>query len=450
MHPAEIENLLKRVTKPAEEALRLHPLYRGKVQIMPKCPVRGPGDFAIWYSPGVAAPCRAIRQHPDLVFEFTNKGNTVAVVSDGTRILGLGDIGPEAGLPVMEGKALLFKYLGGVDAFPLCLRTHGVDELINAVKYLEPSFGAVNLEDISQPNCFSVMRRLQEELNIPVWHDDQQGTAVVILAAMLNALKLVEKDPRRVKIALIGAGAAGVATYHLLKLYGIDVARLVACDSKGTLHRSRTDLEVVQNRFAEKWAICCETNTERITGGVAEALSGADVCVAVSQGGAIRPEWVRAMARDAVVFACANPEPEIWPWEAKTAGAQIVGTGRGDFPNQINNSLAFPGVFRGALDVRAGRISDEMGLAAADALATFAEVRGISEDDILPRMEEWDVYPRIAAAVGVQAVRQGLARFSPDSQKLYEAAKATIKGAREAVDVLLRADVIAEMHNKAT
>jgi len=438
------EELLARARKPAEDALRLHPLYHGKVQVLPKCPIRDVADFAVWYSPGVAAPCLAIRDDPAQVYEHTNKGNTIAVVSDGTRVLGLGDIGPEAGLPVMEGKALLFKYLGGVDAVPLCLGTRDPDELIRAVRLLEPSFGGINLEDIAQPKCFRVLDALRAEMTIPVWHDDQQGTATVILAALLNALKVVGKELHRVRIALVGIGAANVATYRLLKAAGVDPAAIVACDSRGTLHPGRADVEARQAEFVDKWRACRESNGDGVVGGIAEALRGADVCVALSRPDPdlIRPEWVRQMNRDAVVFACANPLPEIWPWDAREAGARVVGTGRGDFPNQVNNSLVFPAVFRGTLDVRARTISDGMALAAAAELARCAEERGISETDVVPRMSEWEVVPRVAAAVGLKAQEQGLARLTRTGEELRQQAGALIRRAREATRLLMESGVI--------
>lgn len=435
---------LAKAGKPAEEAMRLHPFYRGKVQMMPKCAVRGLEDFSTWYTPGVAAPCRAIAEDPALVYEHTNKGNTIAVVSDGTRVLGLGDIGPEAGLPVMEGKALLFKYLGGVDAVPLCLNTKDPDELIRTVKLIEPAFGGINLEDIAQPKCFRVLDRLREELAIPVWHDDQQGTATVLLAGLINALGVVGKNIEAVRIAMIGVGAANVAAFRLLSAAGVDPAGIIACDSRGVLHTGRSDLEAAQETYAEKWHICQHTNAEHVTGGVADAMRGADAVVAFSapRPGIIEPRWIRTMAARPIVFACANPEPEIWPWEAHEAGAAVVATGRSDFPNQLNNSLCFPGMFRGVLDVRARRISDQMALAAARALAEFAQARGIDEDSILPRMDEWDAHPRVAAAVGIKAQEQKLARLHRSAAVLFEEARLAIRNARDATTALMREQII--------
>ncbi len=437
------EELLAKAQKPAEEALRLHAYYKGKIQTAPKCPIRGIEDFSIWYTPGVAAPCRAIQAQPDLVYAHTNKANTIAVVSDGTRVLGLGDIGPEAGLPVMEGKALLFKYLGGVDAVPICLGTKDPAEIIRTVKILEPSFGGINLEDIAMPKCFHVLRECRRASSIPVWHDDQQGTGTVLLAALLNALKVVGKDIGQVCIAMIGMGAANIPTYRYLKASGADPGRIVACDLGGILGRSRHDYESNPD-FGEQWAVCVESNREQRRGGIAEALAGADVCVAFSAGGIIKPEWVRVMARDAIVFACANPVPEIWPWEATAAGARIVATGRSDFSNQVNNSLVFPAVFRGALDVRARTITDEMAMAAAHELARCAETKGLHDGYILPAMDEWEVVPRVAVATAMKAQEQGVAQLLKTAEELQRSAEEKIRESRKALAVLTGEGVIAQ------
>jgi len=439
------DELLARAQKPNEDSLRLHPFYRGKVQIMPKCAIRGPGDWSVWYTTGVAAPCKAIVAHPERVYDYTNKGNVIAIVSDGTRVLGLGDIGPEAGLPVMEGKALLFKYFGGVDAVPLCIRATDEDAIVQVVKALEPSFGGVNLEDLAQPKCFRVLERLRAELRIPVWHDDQQGTATVVLAALMNALKLVGKALGSVKIAMIGMGAANVAVYQLLKTAGMDTARVIACDRKGTLHDNRADIRRVREVFREKWQICLETNVDRVVGSIAEALRGADVCIAFSQSGpgVIAPAWVRGMARDAIVLACANPVPEIWPWEALEAGARIVATGRSDFPNQVNNCLAFPGIFRGVLDAGARAITDEMATAAARELAACAEVAGLRDDRILAAMADEHVAARVAAATAMMAQRQGVARVSLTEADAYRHALSAIRSAQAATQALCRDGIIA-------
>ncbi len=436
------EELLAKAQKPAEEALRLHAYYKGKIQTAPKCPIQGSADFSIWYTPGVAAPCRAIQSQPDLVYEHTNKANSIAVVSDGTRVLGLGDIGPEAGLPVMEGKALLFKYLGGVDAVPICLGTKDPAEIIRTVKLLEPSFGGINLEDISMPKCFRVLNEARHVCGIPVWHDDQQGTGTVLFAALLNALKVVGKGMAQVRIAMIGMGAANIPTYRFLKAGGADPGNIVACDLGGILGRHRQEYE--SNRdYVEHWTVCAESNRDQRRGGIAEALNGADVCVAFSAGGIIKPEWVRRMASNAIVFACANPVPEIWPWEAKAAGARIVATGRSDFPNQVNNSLVFPGIFRGALDVRAKTITDEMAMAAAHELAACAEARGLSDEYILPTMDEWEVVPRVAVVTALKGQEQGVARLRKTSEDLHRAAEGKIREARKALEVLTNEGVIA-------
>ncbi len=431
------EELLARAKKPAQDAMRLHPYYRGKIEMVSKCAVRDFNDFAIWYTPGVAAPCRAIAEDQELVYEHTNKWNSVAVVSDGTRVLGLGDIGPEAGLPVMEGKALLFKYLGGVDAIPICLDTKDPEEIVTAVKWLQPSFGGINLEDIAQPKCFHILDTLRREMDIPVWHDDQQGTAAVTLAGLINGLKFVGKRIDQVKVAMIGAGAANIAVARVMMAAGIDPKKIIMCDSKGTLHKGRKELKETHK---EKWEICLKTNREDIVGGIPEAMKGTDVVIALSKPGpdTIKQEWIAEMARDPIVFACANPIPEIWPWEAKEAGAKVVATGRSDFPNQVNNSLGFPGIFRGTLDVRARTITDEMCIAAAYELAKTAEDRGISEDYLIPTMDDWEVFPREAVAVAMKAQEQGVARLKLREEELYERALTLIKRAREETQLLMK------------
>lgn len=434
------EELLAHAVQPSADALRLHPFYHGKVQTALRCRVRDLNDFAIWYTPGVAAVCNAIAKNPDLAYEMTNKWNTVAVVSDGTRVLGLGDIGPLAGLPVMEGKALLYKYLGGVDAWPIMLDTKDPDKIIDTVLTLQPGFGGVNLEDLSQPKCFHILDTLRERAAIPVWHDDQQGTATVTLAGLINALKIVGKKISDVRIAFVGSGASNVACSRLIFHAGANPANCLMVDSRGILHKGRDDIEKRKTEFKQKWNLCLTTNVEGRAGDIAEAINGADVLIALSTPGpgVIQKEWIEKMARDAIVFACANPVPEIWPWEAKEAGAVVVATGRSDFPNQVNNSLGFPGIFRGALDVRAKTISDEMCLAAANALADMAAEHGLNPDYILPSMDEWDVFPREAAAVAVQAAEQGLARRATTHDEEYHRAAEIIKGARDLTKMMMQ------------
>jgi malate dehydrogenase (oxaloacetate-decarboxylating) len=443
----DVEALLSKAKKPSEDAMRWHPFYRGKVATASKVPVRDLQDLGVWYSPGVAAPCLAIRDHPELVWEHTNRANVIAVVSDGTRVLGLGSIGPRAGLPVMEGKALLFKYLGGVDAVPLCLDTKDPEDIIRTVKLIQPSFGGINLEDISQPKCFSILKTLRNDpdLEIPVWHDDQQGTSTVVLAGLINALKVVGKKMSDIKVVMLGLGAAQVVTVELLEASGLHLGNLIAVDSRGILHRDRQDIEAQQASFPTKWRICLKGNAEDRRGGIGEALRGADVCLAFSKPGpgTIKPEWAQGMAKDAIIFACAQPVPEIWPWEAQEAGVRVFGTGRSDFPNQINNSLGFPAIFRGTLDVRARTITDEMCLAAARELAQCAEDRGIHEDYIVPDMEDWEVFPREAVAVAMKAQQQGVARLTATREELYAKASATIKASRDGVQLLMKEGMIA-------
>ncbi len=422
------EKLLAKAQKPAEDALRLHPFYQGKVEVVSKCCIRDVDDFAIWYTPGVAAPCKAIHQDPAEVLRHTAKSNMIAVVSDGTRVLGLGNIGPAAGLPVMEGKAILFKYLGGVDAVPLCINAENAEDIIHFVKQIQPTFGGINLEDIEKPKCFKVLDTLREEAEIPVWHDDQQGTAAVTLAGLINAVKVVNKPLDKVKIGMLGVGASNQRIAIMLAKAGVDPSLTYMCDSRGLLHKGREDLK----SDPYKWQLVEITNAEQRTGGPAEAFEGVDVMIALSKPGpdTVKPEWIRSMAKDAVVFVCANPIPEIWPWEAKEAGARVVATGRSDFANQVNNSLGFPGIFRGTLDVMATTITDEMCIAAARELAKVAEDKGLREDYLIPTMDEWEVFPREAVAVGQKAIEQGIAQLKLTPEQAFEKAEMIIRRAR--------------------
>ena len=413
-------------------AIEVSSKYKGKIQILPKVPIRSLEDFAILYTPGVAAVSKEISKNPDLSFQYTYRWNSIAVVTDGTRVLGLGNIGPEAAMPVMEGKALLFKYLGGVDAIPLPIGTKDPDKIIETVKILEPAFGGINLEDIESPKCFYILDKLREELHIPVWHDDQQGTAGATLAGLISALEIVGKSPTKIKIVFYGVGAANIATARLLKSYGIPYSNMILIDTKGPLYRGREDEEEIKNTNPWKYELLKESNKDNVTT-VEKAFEAADVLIAASKPGphTIDPKLISKMNKDAIVFALANPVPEIWPDEAKKAGARIVGTGRSDLPNQINNSLIFPAVFRGALDVRAKTITDDMVIAAARELSAFAREKGLSEDYIIPKMTEWEVYPRVAAAVGSKAIQQGIARVNLSYEEIYNNARQMIENARK-------------------
>ncbi|MHA2033780.1 MAG: NAD(P)-dependent malic enzyme [Candidatus Thorarchaeota archaeon] len=436
-----VEELKKKAEKPGKDALVLHPFYRGKIQSIGKAPVRTFDDFAIWYTPGVAKACLAIKDNEDAAYEMTNKGNMVAVVSDGTRVLGLGDIGPLAAGPVMEGKAILFKYLGGVDAWPVCLDTKDPDKIIETVKILQPSFGGVNLEDISKPKCYKILEELRNdpEVKIPVWHDDAQGTATVVLAGVLGGLNVVKKDIENIKVAMLGVGAANTRTAYLLIAAGVDPKNMIMVDRKGAIYADRED--IVENKDYDpfKYDLAQKTNPERHTGDLGEVIDGADVLLSASTPvpGTIKKEWVAKMADDAIVFACANPIPEIWPWDAIDAGARIVGTGRSDFDNQINNSLGFPGIFRGTLDVQATTITDEMCIAAARALADLG-AREASDRRVIPTMDQWELYPAEATAVGMKAIEQGIARREWEEKELYEHAEKVIRIARAASEMLYR------------
>ncbi len=435
----DIKSLLEKAQEPAREAMRLHAYYKGKMSTLPKCPVRSLDDFSIWYTPGVAAPCREIAENPSSVYELTSKGNTIAVVSDGSRVLGLGDIGPAAGLPVMEGKCLIFKYLGGVDAVPIVLDAPDPDDLIETVLRLQPGFGGINLEDIAQPKCFKILDQLRQKARIPIWHDDQQGTATVTLAALMNALKVVGKKKEDIRVVFVGTGAAGVACSRLIFAWGVDPQKTIMVDANGILHKDRQDFV----KDSLHWQLCQTTNPEGRQGGIAEALKGADVVIAYSKPGpdTILPEWIKAMAADPIVFTCANPVPEIWPWEAKAAGAAVVATGRSDFPNQVNNALSFPGIFRGVLDVRASTISDAMCFAAAEALAESIGDE-LGADHILPQMMDMTIYPLQAAAVGMKAQEEGLAQKALSYDQLLVRAELMIGAAQAATDVLMESRCI--------
>lgn len=386
-----------------EEALRAHEQWRGKLDIRTKCPINNAHDLSIAYTPGVAEPCLKIRDDVNLSYKYTGRGNLVAVVTDGTAVLGLGDIGPEAGMPVMEGKCALFKAFGGVDAIPLCIRSKDVDDIVDTVALLAGSFGGVNLEDISAPRCFEIERRLKQRCDIPIFHDDQHGTAVITLAGLINALKVVGKKLEDIRIVTSGAGAAGTAIVRLLLSVGLK--DVIMCDRKGAIVEGRADLN------AEKADIARLTNREKRTGPLKDVIVGADVFIGVSAPGALTREMVQTMARDAIIFACANPTPEIFPDEAKAGGARVVATGRSDFPNQVNNVLAFPGIFRGALDARASDINDQMKIAAAHALAELVSPEELNEDYVLPAAFDPRVGPAVAKAVMQAAKDSGVARI---------------------------------------
>ncbi|EKP95849.1 NAD(P)-dependent malic enzyme [Thermaerobacter subterraneus] len=405
------------------QAVALHRQARGKIEIASKVPLRDGRDLSLAYTPGVAEPCRLIAANPDEAFELTARGNLVAVVSDGSAVLGLGDIGPAAALPVMEGKAILFKLYAAVDAVPLCVQAREVGRLVELVAALAPSFGGINLEDIAAPRCFEVEARLRAELDIPVFHDDQHGTAIVTAAALLNALRVVGKQLDRVRIVVNGAGAAGIATSQLLLDMG--ARDLVLCDSRGALYPGRPyGMNPYKQRVAER------SNPAGLRGDLASVLAGADVFIGLSRAGAVTPEMVRSMAPGAIVMAMANPTPEIFPDEAAAAGAQVVCTGRSDFPNQINNVLAFPGVFRGALDVRAREINEAMKLAAARAIAALVEPDRLSAGYIIPEAGDPRVAPAVAAAVAEAAVATGVARIPRDPGEVGRETAARVEAVR--------------------
>lgn len=387
-----------------EEALALHRYNRGKIEIRSKVPVKNARDLSLAYTPGVAEPCLEIQKDPSLSYDYTNRGNLVAVVTNGTAVLGLGNIGALAGLPVMEGKAVLFKAFGGVDAVPICIDSEDIDKVVETVKLLEPSFGGINLEDISAPSCFEIEERLINETNIPIFHDDQHGTAIVVMAGMLNALKIVGKSLDSIRIVTSGAGAAGVAIIKLLMSMG--AKDVIMCDRNGTIYKGRP---VGMNKSKEQ--IAEVTNPQKLVGSLADAMVGADAFIGVSAANMVSPEMVKTMAKDPIIFAMANPVPEILPTVAKEAGAKVAGSGRSDFPNQVNNVLAFPGIFRGALDVQATKINEEMKIAAAYAIASLVRDDELNPEYVLPAAFDLRVAPTVAAAVAKAARDSGVARL---------------------------------------
>ncbi|HZG70783.1 MAG TPA: malic enzyme-like NAD(P)-binding protein [Chondromyces sp.] len=394
-----------------EEALHMHKINQGKLASTPKVEVKNARDLSLAYSPGVAEPCKEIYEKPETVYDYTIKGNTVAVVTDGTAVLGLGNIGPEAAMPVMEGKAVLFKSFAGVDAFPICLNTTDVEKIVETVKLLEPTFGGVNLEDIAAPNCFVIEERLKREANIPVFHDDQHGTAIVTVAGLLNALKLVGKSMNSIKVVANGAGAAGIAIIKLLYSYG--VRDIIMCDSRGAIYEGRKEgMNPVKAEVAKF------TNRDRQAGSLADVIKGTDVFIGVSVAGALSSDMVRTMNENPIIFAMANPTPEIMPEEAKSAGAKVIGTGRSDFPNQVNNVLAFPGIFRGALDVRATHINEKMKQAAVEAIASLVSEAELNPDFVIPAPFDPRVAPAVASAVAKAAMETGVARMKVDPEEV--------------------------------
>lgn len=386
-----------------KESLKKHYEWNGKIEVISRVPISTSEDLSLAYTPGVAEPCLEIQKDYNKSFELTRRNNLVAVVTDGTAVLGLGDIGPEAGMPVMEGKCALFKEFGGVDAFPICVRSKDLDEIVNAIYLISGSFGGINLEDISAPRCFEIERKLKEKCDIPVFHDDQHGTAVIVAAGLINALKIVNKKLEDIKVVMNGAGAAGIAiAKHLLNM---GVKHITLCDSKGIICKGDSRLNAVKQEMAEI------TNLEHLTGTLADAMRGADVFLGISAAGCVTEDMVKSMAKDAIIFAMANPTPEIMPDIAKNAGAAVVGTGRSDFPNQINNVLAFPGIFKGALECRASDINEEMKIAASFAIASLVEEDKLSPDYILPHAFDSRVGETVAKAVKEAAIKTGVARI---------------------------------------
>ncbi|NOQ28357.1 MAG: malate dehydrogenase [Bacteroidales bacterium] len=431
-----------------ELAFSSHKFFGGKMQTLPKAGIYGFNWFNVYYTPGVSKVSTSIRDNNDTSFELSNRGNMVAVVSDSTRVLGDGDCTPPGGLGVMEGKAYLMKYLAGVDAVALCVDSyndkgeHDPDKIIEFVKMLQPSFGAVNLEDISQPNCYKVLDTLREECDIPVWHDDAQGTGSVTLAGLINALRIVKKDINDIKVVMYGAGASNATIARLIIQAGADPKKMIMFDSKGSLHKDREDIKA-DSRFYRKWELCQKTNPNKIDN-VLEACKDADVLIALSKPGpdTVKPEWIKNMGTKPIVFACANPVPEIYPYAAKEAGAYIVATGRGDFPNQVNNSLGFPGILKGALLVQARKITDEMAIVAAYSMANYAQRKGINPDNIMPKMDDTDVFAHEAADVAMEAIKNGVARLEMTWDEVFNRTMEDIKQTRGTIDMMMEKNFI--------
>lgn len=396
-----------------DDALHIHKVNQGKLSTNSKVPVQNANDLSLAYSPGVAEPCKEIHDRKDSVYDYTMKGNMVAVVSDGSAVLGLGNIGPEASLPVMEGKSVLFKSFSGVDSFPICLNTNDVEKIVQTVKLMEPTFGGVNLEDIASPNCFIIEERLKKEMNIPIFHDDQHGTAIVTVAGLMNALKLVGKSFTDIKVVANGAGAAGIAIIRLL--YSMGVRNIIMCDSRGAIYEGRPyGMNAIKEQVAKM------TNINKEEGSLDDVLVDADVFIGVSVGGALTKDMIKHMSPDPILFAMANPEPEIMPEDAKQSGVRVIGTGRSDYPNQVNNVLAFPGIFRGALDVRATRINEKMKIAAAEAIASLITVDELHEDYVIPAPFDPRVAPSVAASVAKAAMESGVARIQVDPEQVAQ------------------------------
>lgn len=425
-----------------ELAYLSHKFYNGKMATVPKAGMYGFNWFNVWYTPGVSRVSTTIRDNNLASYDLSNRGNLVAVVSDSTRVLGDGDCTPPGGLGVMEGKAYLMKYLGGFDAVALCVDSyndkgeHDPEKIIDFVKMAQPSFGGVNLEDISQPNCYRVLDTLREECDIPVWHDDAQGTGCVTLAGLINSLRVVGKDLDKIRIVYYGAGASNTTIARLIISAGGDPEKMILFDSKGGLHAGRDDIKA-DSRFYRKWELCESTNPDKVND-IETAIRGADVLISLSKPGpdVVKPEWINSMGDKPIVFVCANPVPEIYPYAAKDAGAYIVATGRGDFPNQVNNSLGFPGILKGALLVRAKKITDKMAIAAAYSMADFAERKGITPDCIMPTMSETEVFAEEAADVAMEAIKNGVARLTPGRQDVYDQTLADIQEARATINLL--------------